>query len=156
MSMHDDNDEDDRDDDDEEDDELQREMDKYLEEMPEALPADGYFLTGMECLNEQCIRSATFVRTKSDGNSLDVVYAITEQTLDILTAPMKNYATHEAYLTLMDDDGERKITLIMSDLELVHVELDADSDSADDLCVTLSYLFKEVQTKLLTQKEEEK
>lgn len=111
------------------------------EDIPETLPAYGFTLTGMECLNEECIRAVSFIRNR-EGIILDIEYALTKHTVDTISAPFERFDSHEAYLTLMDDDENRKTVIVMNDLTLQHMELAASEDSEGDLPMHMSFDVK--------------
>lgn len=118
------------------------------EDTLDTFPLDGFTLSGMECLNEKCIMSATFLRN-ADGNSLEVTYAITAHTQDILSAAFTRFHSDEAYLTLFDDDHTRKSVLIMSDLTLEELQLRCDEDCAEEsMYVYLCYKMKSFEQKM--------
>lgn len=117
-------------------------------EFIDTFPLDGFTLSGMECLNEKCIMSATFLRT-ADANLLEITYAINENTQDILSAAFSRFHSGEAYLTLFDEDHNRKSVLIMSDLTLEELQLRCDEDCVDEsMYVFLSYKMKSFEQKL--------
>lgn len=128
-----DDDDKDREDEDQEEDEDEDEDDDAF-----SLGEDGFILSGMECLNEMNIRAVNFVRT-ARGSSLDVRYALTEESTDMLSASFDRFASLEAYLTLTDMDDERRTILTLKDLRMAQMELVGDIASDDEMCVNLSY-----------------
>lgn len=118
-----------------------------------SLGEDGFILAGMECLNDLHIRAVNFVRT-ARGSSLDVRYALNEESTEMLSASFDRFASSEAYLTLTDMDDERRTILTLKDLRMAQMELVGDIASDDEMCVTLSYDVTSFTQQLLKVKKD--
>lgn len=125
----------DHEDDDDEDEE------DALETTPETLPAFGFSLTGMDLFNPECIRAVNFIRNK-EGTIIDVVYALMEKNVEFLAYELERFNCDEAYLTLMNDKGDRISTIILCDLELQHMELAPDEEESGDMVIHFSFNAK--------------
>lgn len=119
-----------------------------------SIPEDGFILAGMECLNDMNVRAANFIRSER-GPSLDVQYALCEDSLEMLGASFDRYFSQEAYLTLTDFDDNRRGVVIMKDLRMVHMELGTDVNSEDEMCVHLSYNIGTFEIQIIKKTESE-
>lgn len=132
----------DRDDDDDREDEDEDDL-----EDQDGLPRYGFILSGMECLNDNFICGASFVRGPK-GSHLDVRYVITEENMHLLSAPFHQYDSPEAYLTLLNEEDERVTTIIMSDLKLEYMSVSADIEGDDDMTIDMTYTIDSFTQKL--------
>lgn len=130
----------DKDDDDRDEDEEREDEDEDDLEDQDGLPGYGFVLAGMECLNDNFIAGASFVRGPR-GQHLDVRYVVTEENVNMLSAPFRNYNSPEAYLTLLNDEDDRITTIIMTDLVLEYMGLATDIESEGDMTVDLTYVI---------------
>lgn len=141
----DDDDELDRDDDENEDEE-ELDAEEY-----EGLPADIFLISGLQCLDEKRIFAADFAREKGKPAQLSVEYSIDQHRLEILTTPFETFASEEAYYTIIDEGDNRIAILVLSNLELVHMEMGHSMDDEEELKIYLIYNVESFNLKMLNK-----
>lgn len=119
-------------------------------DVPQTFPLNGYALSGMDMLNEVLVMRTNFFRNKEGDALLDVAYGINAANMDILGMKFETLNSDEAYLTLYDDDGERRCVIVMRELELQEMELVTDEDCIDEsMYVNLSYKAKSFEQQIV-------
>lgn len=116
----------------------------------ETLPSDAVLLSGLHALNEERIFACGFVRSKGKNAQLNIEYAVDAGSIEILTAPFERFFSEEAYYFIQNDDGARVSTLILRNLELVHMEVNHDVDNGEETRIYMVYdveSFEQVQKK---------
>lgn len=116
----------------------------------ETLPSDAVLLSGLHALNEDRIFGCGFVRSKGKPAQLNIEYAVDADSVGILSAPFERFFSEEAYYFIQNDEGVRVSTLILRNLDLVHMEINHDVDNGEETRIYMVYdveSFEQVQKK---------